>query len=369
MARKASESRCVWHSGVLTAVIVAVLAITGGAVGESLANVPVPRKGKLISMRKYAIDVDRLLLSRDHWPDVDENVHVAASKLAATFISSKLDATLAAFLEASAAATASRWGQVVAYAKQHAFWSLQRYLGWSWTDASAFMEMAKLHVASEEQLRRLLLGHEIAAGSVEANPVRLLDIGAGAGLVTDSLAASLNITDRTNVVCVENSGALRTILKKRGYKVVAPDEFYGGRLSSEKFAAVALLNLLDRCDEPVALLNKALGMLAPGGLLFIATVLPFNAIVHEGQLGSKWGKSSWRLPRSPITFRSILIRSKKSAFEIKLAIFLEAIHRHHPHLDLMSWTRLPYVSSGDTVRTHFALDSALMVFRQPYSDW
>ena len=43
--------------------------------------------------------------------------------------------------------------------------------------------------------------------------------------------------------------------------------------------------------------------------------------------------------------------------------FLDALVHRHPQLELASWTRLPYVSSGGVIKTHTYIDMALMAFR------
>ena len=56
------------------------------------------------------------------------------------------------------------------------------------------------------------------------------------------------------------------------------------------------------------------------------------------------------------------MRESNTPFEVDLVRVLENIALHHPNLHLRSWTKLPYVSSGDVRRTHYTIDMALMVF-------
>jgi SAM-dependent methyltransferase len=125
------------------------------------------------------------------------------------------------------------------------------------------------------------------------------------------------------------------------------------------FSVASLLNVLDRCDDPHHLLDFAVRALSPHGTLVLATVLPFQAAVFEGKVGSKWGKGSKRRPTDPFKME---VASSKS-FETNAVSFLDTINREHPQLELVTWSRLPYVSSGDHIKTHYVLDMALMVFR------
>ena len=54
-------------------------------------------------------------------------------------------------------------------------------------------------------------------------------------------------------------------------------------IGNSTFSAVSLLNVLDRCDDPRALLHAAANALHPQGVLFVATVLPFcdHVLTHR----------------------------------------------------------------------------------------
>ncbi len=375
------------------------------------------RPGVEITPRDYAVDVAwlRAAAAADdddggagHWggggDDQDDVVArrlaAASGRLAATFVPSARDAALDAFLDASAAATATRWGQAATLLKSKAFWALQRYLGWSRPDASGFLRKATLHVASEAQLRDLVAaggagggghagtrgrsaatrghadgGPEHAAADAGAPALTtLLDVGSGTGTVTDKLRRALGIADPGAVTCVENAGALRRLLQARGFRAVGTlDETTttaaaaaaaaggGGR---GLFSHASLLNVLDRADDPAALLSATLDRVADGGLLVVAIVLPFKAKVHVGRVGTRWGTVSSRRPRAPLPLARRTGAAAAAPFEAGATLFLEALQRLHPgRLSLVRWTRLPYVSSGDVVRTHYSIRMAAMTFR------
>lgn len=48
------------------------------------------------------------------------------------------------------------------------------------------------------------------------------------------------------------------------------------------FDVISGLNLLDRCDRPVAVLHSMKKVLKPGGRVVIAVVLPFSPYVEFG---------------------------------------------------------------------------------------
>ena len=346
MARQSFSKRFMPAPKNVAAFLVAVLAMLACVVSDIARRAPTPRRGKAIGVVDYKVDTAWL---RDRGD-------AAGAKLADAFVQSKRDVTLEAFLAESRRAGATRLGRIALYAVDHyLFWALQRYLGWSRPDASGFLRKASLYVASEAQFARI-------AG---AGAPALLDVGSGTGTETAKLARALGAS---RVVAVETSAPMRRQLEARGFEAAA-------EIPAGPFGAAALLNVLDRCDDPGGLLDAAAAA-APGGLLLVATVLPFKGFVHEGKRWSAWGKASTRSPRKPLKVadqvhvkpegRMIDLQSKAPAakkFEAGAAAFVDALVDRRPDLELQSWTRLPYVSSGDSKKSHYTLDVALLAFR------
>lgn len=173
------------------------------------------------------------------------------------------------------------------------------------------------------------------------------------------------------------AGIRRKLSAERGFRPVASFEELG---AGERFGAVALLNVLDRCDDPLGLLRAALDALRPDGVLLVATVLPFCARVYEGVAG-KVGAS--RKPARPLRMPASLrcgMGPKMGAggdrylgaedatldrrlFAEHLAGFVAATVGTLP-LRVAAWTRVPYLSSGTTEQTYYHLDNALLVLRR-----
>lgn len=306
---------------------------------------PTPFPGVPVTGAAYSVDADRLR-------------QTGQPALASAFVRSAPDAALRRFLAESAEASATWPRRVLMLAKTHLFFALQRYGGWSRPDASGLLGMATLFVASEAQLRTVAAGAAAPSGARASRP-SLLDVGAGAGHVTARLAAALGVR-AADVTCLESAGSLRASLRARGFRAAAsPSELGGGR-----FSVAALLSVLDRCDDPAALLRAAASRVAPGGLLLIGVALPFRTLVHEGRFGSTWGVGHSRPPRHPLRV-SPPSSSDPVPFEAWVAALVETVRALQPGLELDSWTRLPYVSSGDTAHTHYLLDTALITFRVP----
>eukprot|EP00931_Biecheleriopsis_adriatica_P063786 TRINITY_DN38696_c0_g1_i1.p1 TRINITY_DN38696_c0_g1~~TRINITY_DN38696_c0_g1_i1.p1 ORF type:complete len:487 (-),score=73.62 TRINITY_DN38696_c0_g1_i1:6-1394(-) len=162
------------------------------------------------------------------------------------------------------------------------------------------------------------------------------------------------------VTVVEHSRPRKRRLSARGFRAV--DDLDQIPTSASLFDMVALLNVLDRCDSPDSLLETSLRHVSPGGLLLVAIVLPFCDMVKEGQRGQV---AAGRAPHNPLRiYKKAKCNAKPPAsFELAAAAFVAAaVHAHS--LEVLSWTRLPYLASGDRKHQWFSLDSALFLLRR-----
>ena len=270
--------------------------------------------------------------------------------LASTFVPSERDAFTDAFLTKASNEGRTAPDRSVMRNNRHKFIMAQRQ-GLSRTDASALHLNKTMLVASPVQFRRLL--PQIMQWNAAALPpeASLLDIGAGRGTVTASLAAALRLP-ANRVTVMEASAPLKRGLVAAGY--TARDGFDALGQPPPRFGAVALLNVLDRCDDPRALLGLATRATHPNGVLVVATVVPFCGGVHEGVKGRM---SASRPPKRPLRLPSdVGCKAQPAAtFERRIAAFVASAFAGLP-LELVSWTRVPYLSSGDLARTHYVLD-------------
>ena len=273
------------------------------------------RRGPEVTPGMYAVDLSRL----------------ESPQLATTFVPSQRDGITDSFLAAAAHDGCDAAKLAAAKRDRERFLGAQRR-GWSRTDASAVYLNMTLLVASPDQLRRVFVPAMAAAPSST-----LLDIGAGRGEATASIASALGVRDR-DVTVMEAAAQIRLLATERGYKAVASFEELG---PGQTFGAVVMLNVLDRCDDPRGLLRAAVNALRPDGLLLIATVLPFCPLVYEGVAGKV---GAHRAPAHPLklprSLRCGAAKSKgflgKGLFEQHLAGFVAATVGTLP-LRVASW--------------------------------
>jgi hypothetical protein len=173
-------------------------------------------------------------------------------------------------------------------------------LRWGHCDANAFLRRYNMFLLSPVHLDQLLEGVASSRRTKAASVGHLLDIGAGNGSVTVHLA-----TIAKSVTVTEMSQGHLKSLKLRGFQVVTPDLLpdpnrqkasiqCADKSIRSHFDTISCLNVLDRCDRPLVLLQQLQGLLSPDGQLILAVSLPFDASVEDDVHGG------WRDPIEPL---------------------------------------------------------------------
>jgi 2-polyprenyl-3-methyl-5-hydroxy-6-metoxy-1,4-benzoquinol methylase len=239
-------------------------------------------------------------------------------------------------------------------------WSWARTaLGWFVTDTTALglLGAYQMHVLSTEQCRDLLdpTGAATAAAGGNGAPLfgSLLDVGAGEGRVTSCLEPLFREVSATDVC-----GPMVWRLSRRGYdahKTESPST-----LAPAKFDCVALLNVLDRCDKPIAMLSECKDRMKPdGGRLLLSIVIPYHPYVQTKQIkGIDGGKPAEQLPKL----------DNYESFEDAVGRLVTAIIEP-AGLVVERIARVPYLCLGDTLGSRmYELDDAVLVCRARTAD-
>jgi len=168
----------------------------------------------------------------------------------------------------------------------------------------------------------------------------LLDVGAGIGDVHLELARIF-----VRAVATETSRGAATRLRERGVDARVIDLSREDWPSHERFDLGSGLNVIDRADRPLALLDRAVSLVAPGGHLVIATPLPLRPHVHRA--GGTADPDEW-------------LGVEGETFESSLRSLVSRVLAPRG-LTVTRWTRTPYVSSGDAHARRYDLDDAILV--------
>tara|TARA_B110000208_G_scaffold179351_1_gene228092 strand:- start:1745 stop:2734 length:990 start_codon:yes stop_codon:yes gene_type:complete len=210
------------------------------------------------------------------------------------------------------------------------------------TTANGAVGRGQMHVLSTAQLRTILLAVRSTQppSTKSSRRQRLLDVGAGDGTVTAQLAPLFD-----EVVTTEVSSSMARSLRARRWRCVQTADL-AELLPSEagRYDVVTLLNLLDRCSQPRALLTAAKTLLAPDGVLLIAVVLPFEPFVERGPCKLRPAE---RLP--------ILARDFEGAVaEIVRDVLAPA------GLAARVVSRVPYLCKGDMTSKYYVISDAIV---------
>lgn len=190
-----------------------------------------------------------------------------------------------------------------------------------------------------------LLSAEAWAALLGAGPFgSLLDVGAGAGYVTEGARALFR-----EIACTERAAPLRRRLRARGFTALSTD--LTDSALGRSFDVVSCLNVLDRTARPRTLLHALKAHLAPGGRLLVSLPLPLAPHVHVR--GATIAPSE-RLPMAARQWEAAARELSEQLFE-PLGLEVERL------------SRVPYLSRGDTESPLYALDAAVWVLCSPAS--
>lgn len=210
------------------------------------------------------------------------------------------------------------------------------------TSINGLLDRGSMFVFSANQFQALYPDSQ----SVQSQPEsRLLDLGAGDGKVTQVMSQFFSETFVTEV-----SAVMRRILARKGYRVLEVEDWHATSLS---FDLISCLNLLDRCDRPLSILNQMVSRLKPDGKIIMALVLPLSQYVESGRPG-----------RTADDHRpSEVLNVTGETFEQQL-VSLDRDVLTPAGLEIMRWTRLPYLCEGDLDLSFYWLHDVVMLLRK-----
>ncbi|XP_075160919.1 protein-L-histidine N-pros-methyltransferase isoform X1 [Haematobia irritans] len=212
------------------------------------------------------------------------------------------------------------------------------------TDINGFLKRGSMFILSEHQFAILL--KEGGFDSQRYDMVRFVDIGAGDGEISAVLLKALRLSNPDVVIdayATEASWTMRERLKKLNFKVLERlDE-----VNNVQF--VSCLNVLDRCIDPIQLLEDIHQILATNGRCIIALVLPYMHYVES---------NSSHMPLRPL-MNHWPSKAKQYSFESEAAIFFRVLENIGFRIE--SWTKAPYLCEGDLRQSYYWLIDLVVV--------
>ncbi|KAM9959196.1 hypothetical protein ACTFIR_000260 [Dictyostelium discoideum] len=176
----------------------------------------------------------------------------------------------------------------------------------------------------------------------------LLDIGAGCGSTTLSMKPLFK-----NVTATEASKGMIYSLNKKGIdSVFCLDLETCDQLKNKQYDIVSCLNVLDRCEKPISLLNTIKKFLKPNGRLILAVVFPFNPYVEFGGIDNS--------PIETINLDQETLSEYVDSFNKQVFI--------PNNFEIDSFTVGPYISEGDALYQNYVLTDVIFVLKVKNED-
>ncbi|XP_064466954.1 protein-L-histidine N-pros-methyltransferase-like [Ornithodoros turicata] len=290
-------------------------------------------------------DQELQTLDRSAWYEVDVS-KVSDEVLRSKFVQCGLDDETKDFIERSEQKSGWLVTQII-----HSFARL--FFGWFFTKTSlnGLLGRGSMFVFSRAQFGQLLtVGESDMAAFTEAkspSPLfsSLLDIGAGDGNVTAVIAPFFAKVDVT-----EMSPVMRRLLARRGFCVLDVDTWKTDESRCpEPYDVISCLNVLDRCEKPLTLLEDIRSRMEPGrSRLVLAVVFPVSQYVELGRQHNK--------PAEVLHVRGGTFEEQVQSFYYDVLVPSGFV--------LEAWTRLPYLCEGDLEQAFYWLDDVVMVLRR-----
>lgn len=200
---------------------------------------------------------------------------------------------------------------------------------YSQTDINGMLNRGSMFVFSKNQFTTMLKVPDDWKSDC------LLDLGAGDGKPTQVMETFFE-----KIYVTEMSPPMRKLLRGRGFEVMEIDKWQ----KKDAYDVISCLNLLDRCEEPLTILNDVHEALKSSGRLVVALVLPFRPYVESRQ------------DHKPTQQMDIVGANLETQVQAAV-VAIEAVG-----FKLESWARVPYLCEGDLSRPIYHLNDALMVF-------
>ena len=164
---------------------------------------------------------------------------------------------------------------------------------------------------------------------------KVIDLGAGDGNVTVKFRDYFQ-----HIYATETSTPMQKLLKIKNITVLPIEKWS----SENEYDFVSCLNLLDRCDNPIDIIEEIKKSLKPNGIVLVALVLPFKPFVEARN--SREPKQKLGLTGSNLVEQAQSFVNLMTEFGFKLK----------------AWTRLPYLCEGDFIQSVYYLDDAVFLF-------
>jgi len=204
------------------------------------------------------------------------------------------------------------------------------------TSINGLLQRGSMFVFSSNQFQMLV--DNVTAIKRDTDS-QLLDLGAGDGKVTKIMAQYFSSTH-----CTEISSTMVKLLSEDGFKILDHENWAE---NDTLYDLISCLNILDRCDKPLTMLQKVRTKLKLNGRILLALVLPLKQYV---ELSTNNHEPIEKIPLHGDTVEEQLESLDNMVLK---PIGLEIIH----------WTILPYLCEGDINQAFYWLKDIVILLK------
>ena len=222
-------------------------------------------------------------------------------------------------------------------------------------DADAVLGSPKMWMLSTGQWSAILRKADTGVDSTDEKLGRLLDIGGGQGFITACASPLFE-----SVTATEVSWLLTWRLAQHGFITKQTDNATPETVGARDFDVISCLNVIDRCNDPGALLRGMAALLHPErGRIVLSMPLPMEKVVKANILrtmpclGAECVDAQARLGRS--------LGPTGTSWEDAAAGMVEVFQAHG--FEVQALSRAPYVCQGDNAAVMYVLDAAVFVLK------
>lgn len=166
----------------------------------------------------------------------------------------------------------------------------------------------------------------------------LLDLGAGDGKVTDVMASHFQ-----RIYVTEIATQMQKQLIRKKYNLLGLTEW-----THHKFEVISCLNLLDRCDKPLTLLQNIRQSVKENGRVIVASVYPYSPYVEENSSSNYKPSESLDITASSIEEQiNLMVKN----------VFIPS------GFELLTFSRVPYLCEGDLTTSFYILYDIVFVLQ------